>query len=169
MSKKRRSSFLHGLFEENHKSIVLLLLIITAIGALLNGRALSTGDFVVNKFLRSQILIDALANYYAQSDEGYPDELQTLVDEGFLGEIPSPRVGFEIFYRMGWLERPEFFYQSLGSSYVLEFTSTEWVQCAYNPPWEDEYFEDDEELEDDEYAEDSDDAWSCPDKRPELW
>lgn len=38
MSKKRLSSFLHGLLEENQKAIVLLLLIITAVGSILGYR-----------------------------------------------------------------------------------------------------------------------------------
>ena len=36
----------------------------------------------------------------------------------------------------------------LGNSYVLEFVSTEWIQCAYNPPYLDEFgeeYEDEEE------------------------
>ena len=52
---------------------------------------------------------------------------------------------------------------------MLEFVSTEWVQCAYNPPWEAPAGE---EYEDEEYAgedDESGEAWSCPDTRPALW
>ncbi len=59
---------------------------------------------------------------------------------------------------------------------MLEFVSTEWVQCAYNPPWEpdeDDYeYEEEEEEYEEEYGEeeeDGDGAWSCPDTRPQLW
>lgn len=140
---------------------------------LATGRALATGDYVANKFVHSQQIIDALARYYEQSDSGYPETLDALVEQGYLDAIPTPRLGFELFYHLGWLDRFEFFYQSLGSSYVLEFTATEWVQCGYNPPWEDEeeYEDDDEELEYWEVEEDdeSGEAWNCPDERPELW
>jgi hypothetical protein len=135
---------------------------------LLSGRALATGDYTVTRFVRAQQLIDALQAHYQGRDE-YPETLDQLVELGYLDAIPRPRVGFGIFYSLGWFEPIEFSYQSLGSSYVLEFEFTEWVQCAYNPPWED-----DEEYEDEyeeEYAEEdgSDGAWSCPDSRPELW
>jgi hypothetical protein len=145
-----------------------------AFAPMATGRALATGDYVVNKFVKSQIVIDALARYYEESEEGYPDELETLVDQGYLDAIPTPRLGFDFYYSSLLpeslrLDRFEFFYQSLGSSYVLEFTSTEWVQCAYNPPWadEDEYMEDAED--EDEYDDEEGDAWSCPNQRPELW
>jgi hypothetical protein len=130
------------------------------------GRALSTGDYTVTRFVRAQKVIDALAVYYAKRD-GYPEELGELVEMGYLDAIPRPRVGFDVLYDWTGLEPLRFSYQSLGSSYVLEFEFTEWVQCAYNPPWEDE-----EEFEDDpEWAEEDGlgEAWSCPESRPELW
>jgi hypothetical protein len=132
---------------------------------LLAGSALVTGDWTVTKYVRAQRMIDALGAYYQERDE-YPDELSQLVDEGYIESIPRPRIGFDFVYALGFAEPIDFAYQSLGSSYVLEFESAEWVQCAYNPPWLEE---DEEELEDDEFLEEDDDAWSCPDTRPKLW
>ena len=141
---------------------------------LFTGRAWANADYTLNKFVRAKIATQALAARYEK--EGlYPDRLDTLIEEGYLDAIPRPRVGFDFLYDVNFLEPIEFSYRGLGSSYVLEFVSTEWIQCAYNPPWDptaeyfgdEEYDEDDEELaeEDDESGE----AWSCPDTRPALW
>ncbi|MGH0035206.1 MAG: hypothetical protein ACQGVK_09280 [Myxococcota bacterium] len=136
------------------------------------GRALSTGDYTATRFVRAEQIIGALARHYEKRD-GYPEDLGELVELGYLERIPRPRVGFDFVYALTGLEPIEFSYQSLGSSYVLEFEFTEWVQCAYNPPWEDEEEDadwgaddgDGEDWEDDELEE----AWSCPESRPELW
>jgi hypothetical protein len=143
------------------------------IAPILTGRAWADADYALNKSIRARIAIDALAEYYAK--EGvYPDDLDELTRQNYLEELPRPRIGFDFLYRLNWLEPIEFSYRGLGSSYVLEFVSTEWVQCAYNPPWspyagaDPEYeYEEDEEYagEDDESGE----AWSCPDTRPELF
>jgi hypothetical protein len=132
---------------------------------LLSGRALANSDYATNRLVRAQTIIDALAAHMKDKEE-YPDQLEQLIEGGYLEEIPQPRVGFDIFYDLGLLQRVEFSYRCLGSSYVLEFVSTEWVQCAYNPPWEDEY---EYEEEEEEYEEEEEEAWSCPDTRPELW
>lgn len=134
------------------------------------GRALSTGDYTVTRFVRAQRIIDALATYYDRRG-AYPDELGELVELGYLERIPKPRVGFDVVYAATGAEPIEFSYQSLGSSYVLEFEFTEWVQCAYNPPWEDEFEDEDAGNGDGEDREDDalDEAWSCPESRPELW
>jgi hypothetical protein len=137
------------------------------------GRAWAAADYTVNKFVRARIVSKGLASYYAK--EGvYPDSLGELTDQNYLEVLPLPRVGFDILYDTGFLPTNEFEYRGLGSSYVLEFNSTEWVQCAYNPPWDDaaggsEY--DDEEYKDEYAGEDdeSGEAWSCPDTRPALW
>lgn len=139
---------------------------------LFTGRAWANADYTINKFVRARIASDALAEYYAK--EGvYPDSLGELTAQGYLEELPRPRVGFDFLYDLGLLEPIKFSYRGLGSSYVLEFVSTEWVQCAYNPPWAAgagaEY--DDEEYEE-EYGDaddESGEAWSCPSTRPELW
>jgi hypothetical protein len=141
---------------------------------LLSGRALANSDYATNRFVRAQTIIEALAAYKKDNEE-YPERLQQLTEEGYLEEIPLPRVGFDVFYDLGLLKRIEFSYRGLGSSYVLEFVSTEWVQCAYNPPWDDEYeYEEEYEEEEGEEGEEDEDeateeAWSCPDTRPELW
>ena len=122
-----------------------------------------------------QTIIDALALHYEEREQ-YPDELEELIEHGYLAEIPRPKVGFDLLYEPGPYEPLEFHYQSLGSSYVLEFVFTEWVQCAYNPPWEDDYdydYEEEEDVDgaasDDESGDASEEAWSCPESRPELW
>lgn len=139
-----------------------------------SGRAWAAADYTVNKFVRARIATDALAEYYAK--EGvYPESLSELTERGYLEELPRPRVGFDLLYDIGFLPPVRFSYRGLGSSYVLEFNSTEWVQCAYNPPWspaavggeyEDEY---DEEYADEYDDEATEEAWSCPDTRPQLW
>ncbi len=133
------------------------------------GRAWASADYTVNKFVRARIATDALAEYYAK--EGvYPESLSELTDQGYLEELPRPRVGFDFLYDAGFLPPIEFSYRGLGSSYVLEFNSTEWVQCAYNPPWSpDAEYDDYEDEEVDEEDDESGEAWSCPDTRPELW
>lgn len=136
---------------------------------LFSGRALATGDYTVTRFVRAQEVINALQAHFEKQDV-YPDELEELTQNGYLESIPQPRVGFEFLNSLSGYEPANFHYQSLGSSYVLEFISTEWVQCAYNPPWTDDE-EYDEEYED-EYADEGegdDEAWSCPESRPELW
>jgi hypothetical protein len=128
------------------------------------GQSLAAGDYAHSRFVRAQALIDQLAAYYEQ-DGVYPDELEQLISGHYLDELPHPRVGFELLYDLGWLEPIEFSYQNLGSGYVLEFEATEWVQCAYSPPWSDE----EEELEDGEEMLEIEESWSCPDARPDLW
>ncbi|MCG8590567.1 MAG: hypothetical protein MJE66_14850 [Proteobacteria bacterium] len=143
---------------------------------LLAGRGLATGDYVATKHVRARVVSDALARYYTTQGE-YPDSLELLIEAGELDSIPVPRVGFS--FLNGWGDDADgvaFDYRSLGSSYVLEFETTEWVQCAYNPPWEDEEEDDfsfgvegEDDFEDEEEESDGDDAWSCPESRPQLW
>jgi hypothetical protein len=107
---------------------------------------------------------------YLEKEELYPDELADLVKTGYLDEIPEPAIGF------GFLYDGHFRYRSFGSSFILEFPAPRWVECAYTPPYDDE----EEEYEEEEFDEalglagdgggDSlDEAWSCPEKPPELW
>jgi len=135
--------------------------------ALFSGRALADGDYTVTRHVRAKTLTDALSDYYREHYE-YPDSLDTLIEDGYLDELPIPRIGFQLYYQLGLLDQPKFDYASLGSSYILEFASTEWVMCAYNPPWED-VGEDEEEYEEEDMDEATEEAWTCPDKRPELW
>ncbi len=138
---------------------------------LFTGRAMAAGDYNATRFVIAAQVSDALAAFMDQEDT-YPDELEELVEKKYLDEIPLPAVGFSFFYALGYPEIP-FEYRGLGSSYVLEFVSTEWIQCAYNPPWdEEEYAEEDAEYAEeypDAYDDGSEGAWSCPTTRPELW
>ncbi|MEE2672710.1 MAG: hypothetical protein VX466_02880 [Myxococcota bacterium] len=141
------------------------------IAPVLAGRAWANADYTLNKFVRAKIASDALAEYYAK-EQVYPDSLDELTAQNYLEELPRPRVGFDFLYAIGLLEPIEFSYRGLGSSYVLEFVSTEWVQCAYNPPWSPDAGAEYEYEDDEEYADEDDEsgeAWSCPDTRPELW
>jgi len=148
-------------------------------GPLLAGRSLADADYAVSKYVRARSLIDALARYRRDRSE-YPESLGELQSAGYLALIPRPRIGFELYSGLGLGEPWEFDYRNLGSSYVLEFVSTEWVMCSYNPPWpEDEEIEEGEpEDPASEAAEagtepvdepNTSEAWSCPDTRPELW
>jgi hypothetical protein len=135
---------------------------IWALGGLLLGLPLLVGqtmtrlDYTATRDDRAQRVIDALQSHY-DKELIYPESLEELVASGALSELPQPRIGF------AFLSQQEFLYQSFGTGYVLEFSAPRWIQCAYNPPYQDEYEEEEEE------EEDLGGAWSCPSKPPELW
>ena len=147
-----------------------------ALGALLVylplfvGRAMTEADYNQSRFVIAQEVIDALHQHYL-AEQLYPDSLDTLVEKNLLDEIPQPRVGFQAFYDLGWMD-PEpysFDYRGFGTSYVLEFVSTEWIQCAYNPPYLDEYGNEYEEYEDEDGEESGGDIWTCSTSRPQFF
>jgi hypothetical protein len=136
---------------------------------LLIGQAWARVDYARNRDVEAQRAIDALASYY-EREQIYPETLEALVASGDLSEVPEPRVGF------GFLANgTRFTYQAFGTSYLLEFPAPRWVQCAYNPPYDDE--EDDggdpdaagDPASDALDADDLGGAWSCPSSPPELW
>lgn len=108
-------------------------------------------------------LIAALERH-RQEEGSYPLELSRLVPK-YLPELPGAKVG--------WLSDPgeDFTYTDLGDSFLLEFASVLWVQCAYSPP----YVEDDDEDEPADVATGSEEdrmleaSWSCERKPPRLW
>jgi hypothetical protein len=142
---------------------------------ILTGQAWARFDYWVTREQRAREIIDALQAWFDR--EGlYPDELEELVASRDLDEIPRPAIGFGLLYD------GEFRYRSFGTSFLLEFPATRWVECAYTPAYEDE------EGEDADYDEASGgerapgegaagdegdgalgEAWSCPSKPPELW
>jgi hypothetical protein len=140
------------------------------------GEAWANFDYTRTREGTARVVIDALAEYYDAQQE-YPEELSQLVEGGYLERVPKPQIGFS------FIESQEFQYQSFGTSYNLEFSSPDWVQCAYNPAWSEDY--DDYEDEEEEAAEpvieeaeaESEDeeetslgeSWSCPSSPPELW
>jgi hypothetical protein len=134
-----------------------------ALGGLLLGLPLLVGqiltglDYTATRDVRAGRLIDALQRHY-EKESLYPENLEELVEAGELEEIPRPRIGF------AFLSRQDFLYQDFGTSYLLEFSAPRWIQCAYNPPYQDEY-----EGEEEEELEDLGGSWSCPSKPPELW
>lgn len=132
---------------------------------LLGGQGWARFDYSRNRDVIAQRVIDGLADFYAR-EQMYPDTLAELVESGELEAVPTPRVGFR------WLDDDSrFTYQGFGTSYLLEFPAPRWVQCTYNPPYDD--LEDDESGADAGADADEDEelggAWSCPTKPPELW
>jgi len=125
---------------------------------LLVGQALTRLDYTSTRDSGAQQIIDALQRHY-ERESLYPEKLTELVDAGELEEIPRPRIGF------AFLSEQEFVYQGFGTSYLLEFSAPRWIQCAYDPPYEDE----EEEEEEEEALEELGGSWSCPSKPPELW
>lgn len=146
----------------------------TALGAVLVAVPLFAGqgcvqlDYRATRDGTAQSIIDALATY-EQREGVYPDSLDELVSARLLPAIPSPQIG------LPGLGEEKFSYQSFGTNYILEFAAPGWVQCAYNPPWEDEDESDDPlgQGEEGQGAEAGDDflpgVWSCPSEPPELW
>lgn len=146
-----------------------------AVGAALIGTPLLWGqawallDYYLAREHRAREIIDALQAYY-EKETVYPDELDELVARDLLDEIPEPGIGFDFLYD------GRFRYRSFGTSFLLEFPAPRWVECAYTPPWEEEYDEDEDgrtDAEPDVAAANGDEAleeaWSCPSSPPELW
>lgn len=140
---------------------------------LLVGQAWARLDYARNRDVYAQRVIDALAAYY-EREQIYPETLPALVESGDLEAVPKPAIGF------GFLgDDARFTYQAFGTSYLLEFPAPRWVQCAYNPPYDDEEWEDEpanadesedtDGREDEEGGEDLGGSWSCPSSPPELW
>jgi hypothetical protein len=111
----------------------------------------------------------------------YPKRLKELVPD-ILPEVPYPRIG------LIRDEDDEFTYRNLGDSFLLEFSSVQWVQCGYSPPfniaeYSEEDFEDGDDEDDEELEEvrvdpeleallaehGLDGAWNCEDAPPKLW
>jgi hypothetical protein len=121
---------------------------IWALGGLLLGMPLLVGqimtrlDYTTTRDILADRVIDALQRHYDR-DSIYPESLDELVGSGDLAELPRPQIGFAL------LSQQDFLYQGFGTSYILEFSAPRWIQCAYNPPYQDEYEEEEEEdLED---------------------
>ncbi len=123
---------------------------------LITGQILVRSDYHITRERHAQQLIDALDQHY-QRELLYPDELEELVAVGDIDAIPTPAIGFRFLGGAG------FHYQSFGTSYLLDFAATRWVECAYSPP----FFDDEED--DDEEDEPLGGSWSCPAEPPELW
>lgn len=87
---------------------------------------------------------------YRETEGAYPRKLEVLVPEPF-SQVPRPRIGLIEH------EDDEFTYTNLGDSYVLEFSSVQWVQCGYSPPYDVARYSDedvdvyDEDLENDAF------------------
>ena len=122
------------------------------------GQAWAFFDYQLTREVRARAIIEALERHI-ERESHYPDSLEALVEAGDLKEIPRPSIG------VGPGVGEPFLYQSFGASYLLEFTATRWVQCAYTPA---PIYDDDEDPE--EYADDElGESWSCPSRPPELW
>jgi hypothetical protein len=139
------------------------------------GKAWAGLDYSNTREGTARVVIDALDAYYQEHQE-YPEELEVLVQGDYLERVPEPQVGFD------FVEDQKFIYQSFGNSYNLEFSSPDWVQCAYNPAWSEDDYEDYEDYEEEEEAAEVEatsaeadeetslaESWSCPSSPPELW
>jgi hypothetical protein len=105
---------------------------------LVGSEAVARYDYFLTREIRARRIIDALAVYLAR-ETIYPDTLEDLVKAGDLDAIPEPAIGF------GFLYDARFRYQSFGTSFILEFPSPRWVECAYTPPYHEEDEEEDGE------------------------
>jgi hypothetical protein len=134
------------------------------------GKLWADVDYSHTRGSAARVVNDALAAYYHDHGE-YPDDLGVLVDDDYLKRVPRPKIGFS------FLGQQKFVYQSFGNGYNLEFSSPDWVQCAYNPAWSEEDWDDDEGEGEapaspgtaDEAEPTLAEAWSCPSSPPELW
>ena len=131
---------------------------------ILGGQLWARSDYYWTREHRAREIIDAMERYLDR-EKIYPDELIQLVEAGDLEELPRPAIGF------GFLYDGEFGYRDFGTSYLLEFPAPRWVECAYTPPYEDD--EDERHPDPASIPEGGeaglDEAWSCPDRPPELW
>jgi hypothetical protein len=130
------------------------------------GHALASGDYVVNRYVRAPKVIEALQAHIVR-EEFYPESLSDLVEARYYDETPRPRIGFGFLSDLGLDDEVKYRYNEYGSSYVLEFDSSLWIQCSYSGQY---YFDDEEEEEylDDEDYEDEKPEWSCLGKAPSL-
>jgi hypothetical protein len=130
------------------------------------GRSLAAGDYTLNRYVRAPLVIEALQQHI-ESEEFYPETLDGLVEAGYFDQTPKPRIGFGVLETLGLVDEVKYRYNEYGSSFVLEFDSSFWVQCSYSGNY---YFEEDEEEfdeEDEDYA-NEEPVWTCLDKRPAL-
>ena len=75
-------------------------------------------------------------------------------------------IGFGVLETLGIVEPAAYRYNEYGSSFVLEFDSSLWVQCQYSGHY---YFDEEEDYEDEEDDwQPEEPTWSCLDKRPAL-
>jgi len=128
---------------------------------------------------------------YKKDTGGYPEKLSQLTPD-YLDEVPEPQIGL-----IADVDDTFEYSKYSQEDYSLEFSSVQWVQCAYSPPYEfaaydpdeEEEAEDEEELEDWERedvaaaapTEDQlemqaqlkeaglEGMWSCATEPPKLW
>jgi hypothetical protein len=162
---------------------------------LVSGQALARYDYYVTREVRARELIDAL-DTYLEREEIYPDELEELVAAGDLIEIPEPSIGFGFLYDDAFRYRsfgtsfilefpaPRWVECAYTPPYEDEDGGEDenWGVGGYDRPpgdivtddvidvaagdgADDESGEADPEPEGDSL----DEAWSCPEKPPELW
>jgi hypothetical protein len=126
-------------------------------------------------FSRDEIATNVIAalEKYREERGSYPDELRNLVPR-FLAAVPFPRVG--------WFDSDDeqLVYTFLGDSFLLEFPSVLWVQCAYSPSYRETIDAGDDVAASAEAATSVsgsaaseqqvlEAAWTCESKPPRLW
>ena len=107
----------------------------------------------------AQTLLVALEKY--KVDHGtYPERLKHLKPD-YIAEVPIPRIGFIA-------DEDEYFNYSKYSQedYSLEFSSVQWVQCAYSPPYEFAAYDPEEEEEED--LSDEEEDWEQWDRSTDV-
>jgi hypothetical protein len=131
---------------------------------LVAGQALALWDYHVTRERDARAIIDALGDYF-EREGSYPDALEELTASGDLERVPTPSIGFSFLYD------GEFRFQNNGPDFILEFPAPRWVECAYTPPYEEEWSETEEPGGDDDESggEILAGAWSCPSQPPALW
>jgi hypothetical protein len=124
----------------------------------------------------ARTLLLALEAYKADNG-GYPERLRMLKPE-YLAEVPRPQIGYGLSrglfqlhetvgqalgfvdeYGSGMVpDEDEFVYSKYSQEdYSIEFSSVQWVQCAYSPPYQFASFDEDEDEEDQFASFDEDD------------
>ena len=109
----------------------------------------------------SQRVVDAL-EVYREQHQVYPDVLRELVPEQ-LAAVPRPRIG--LLRGAGDV----FTYSGFGDSYLLEFSSVQWVQCGYSPPYTDPDDPNAAGLAVGARDNALEGSWSCAEQPPPLW
>ena len=131
------------------------------------GGAFATADYALNRHIRAPKVIAALQRHM-EEESIYPERLDQLQEGNYIDEEPVPRIGFAFLSDLGLADEMKYRYSEFGSSYVIEFDSTLWIQCAYSGQY---IFP--EEIDDysaEELAEmEAETGWSCLAKQPNLF
>jgi hypothetical protein len=131
------------------------------------GGSLATADYALNRHIRAPKVIAALQRHMEQ-ESNYPEHLDQLLEGSYIDEEPVPRIGFAFLSDLGLADEVNYRYNEYGSSYVIEFDSTLWIQCAYSGQYI--FPEERDDYSAEELAEmEAESGWSCLAKQPNLF